>query len=69
MSDDGDDTTNCLYDEYKSLEQSWMVLKDQYSEIAIALGFKGDSFWGDPLVSHTDILERARELASFARCA
>jgi hypothetical protein len=48
-------------DEYKSLEVSWHQLKDQYSELARALGFDGDSFWGDPLVSHNDVLARARE--------
>lgn len=52
--------------EYKSLEQSWMVLKDQYSELARALGFEAVSLWGDPLDPHEKIVERARELADKA---
>lgn len=55
-----DDTTNCLYDEYKSLEQSYMSLLDEYHEIARTLGFSGREFWGDPLDAHPTILARAR---------
>lgn len=51
-------------DQYKSMEQSWMVLRDQYSEIARALGFEGDSWFGDPLASHAEILERAEAAAA-----
>lgn len=56
-----------LRDEAQSSELSWMQLRDEYSEVARALGVPSDSFWGDPLVSHSDILARAKELASFAR--
>lgn len=56
-------------DEYKALEISWHQLKDQYSELARALGMPGDPFWGDPLDSHAVVLDRAEELASFARTA
>ena len=55
-----DDTTNCLYDEYKSLEQSYMSLMDDYSDVARALGFAGSGFWGDVSASHPAILARAR---------
>lgn len=54
------------YDEYKNMEQSWMVLKDQYSEVARALGFEGDAWFGDPLESHDEIVKRAKELAKNA---
>lgn len=50
-------------EKYKAGEQSWMVLKDQYSEVARALGFEGDAWFGDPLASHEDIVARAKELA------
>lgn len=56
-------------DEYKSLEISWHQLKDQYSQLARAIGMPCDPFWGDPLDSHHVILARAKELASFARTA
>ncbi len=47
-------------DEYKELEISWHQLKDEYSELARALGAPGDPFWGDPLDAHPAILARAR---------
>ena len=57
-------TTRPTYrDRYKSAEQAWMALRDQYSELARALGFVGDTYFGDPLVSHEEILERATKLA------
>lgn len=48
--------------EYKSLEQSFMALKDDYSEICKALGFKGDAWFGDPLVPHKEIIKKAELL-------
>lgn len=57
-------TTNWR-DEYKAMEQSFMALKDQYAELARALGFEGDAWFGDPLASHDDVVKRARELAVF----
>lgn len=47
-------------DKIKQLEQEWMALKDQYSEIARALGFEGDPFFGDPYEDHEVILRRAK---------
>ncbi len=47
-------------DEFKDLEQQLMVLRDRYAEIARALGFEGDAFWGDVHDSHAQILEAAR---------
>ncbi len=47
-------------------EIAWMQLKDQYSELAKAAGFSGDNFWGDPLVSHEEIVTRIKELAEKA---
>lgn len=52
------------HDEYKSLEQAWMVLKDDYSEVARALGFPGCGWWDDPLASHKEIVARAKELSA-----
>ena len=53
-------------DEYKDMEQAFMVVKDQYAELARAAGFEGDSFFGDPLVKHADILLRIKEQAEKA---
>lgn len=50
------------YNEYKAMEQSWMVLKDQYSEIVRALGFPGVGFWGDPVATKEEILKRIEEM-------
>lgn len=49
-----------LRDDYKSLEQSYMLLRDQYSDIARALGFPGVGPWDDPIVEHADIIARAQ---------
>ncbi len=49
--------------EFKDAEQSYMVVKDQYSEIARALGFEGDAWFDDPLAGHDEIVARARRLA------
>lgn len=48
-----------IRDDYKAMEQSYMVLRDQYSEIARALGFKGVSLWDDPVEDHDTIVARA----------
>lgn len=48
--------------EFKALEQSYMVLQDQYSELARAIGVEGDAFWGDPLESHDQVLAKAKIL-------
>jgi len=50
-------------DEYKAIEQDYMVLKDQYAELARALGFPGDAWFGDPLASHSEVVARAIEAA------
>ena len=57
------------YDKYKAEEQAWMVLKDQYSEVARALGFEGDSWFGDPLAKHEEIVERAQHLYTIWKAA
>lgn len=45
------------------MEQSFMVLKDQYAEVARALGFPGDAWFNDPLASHAEVVARAAEVA------
>jgi hypothetical protein len=54
-------------DKYKSLEISWHQLKDQYSEIARAVGMPSDPFWGDPLGSHADVLARVQQLVAYTK--
>lgn len=39
-----------------------MTLKDDYREICRALGFKGDAWFGDPLVKRSEIVAKAKEL-------
>jgi hypothetical protein len=49
-----------LNQEIKSLEMSYMSIKDDYSELARAFGIEGDAWFGDPLMSHKEVLERVR---------
>lgn len=49
-------------DKCKDIEQAYMVTRDQYSEVARALGFEGDAWFGDPLAKHDEIVERAASL-------
>lgn len=51
-------------DKYKGMEQSWMVLRDQYCELARALGFEGDAWFGDVHEPHDVIVARAKTLAA-----
>lgn len=51
-------------DKYKAEEQAWMVLKGQYAEVAQALGIDCDAWFGDPLVSHEEVVARAKQLAT-----
>jgi hypothetical protein len=48
--------------EYKGVEAAFMSAKSEYSEIALAMGFSGDSWFGDPLASHVEIVARAKDL-------
>ena len=48
--------------EYKAIEQSCMYLKDQYAEVARALGFEGYAWFGDPLADHAEIVAKARTM-------
>ncbi|UQD69191.1 hypothetical protein JEY40_24560 [Bradyrhizobium japonicum] len=43
-----------------------MHLKDQYAELARAAGSPGDAWFGDPLESHEEVLERIKSLAEKA---
>lgn len=58
------DPEDDYYGKFKAAEQDWMVLKDQYSEVARALGFEGDAWFGDPLAAHDEIVARAKLLAA-----
>jgi hypothetical protein len=51
-------------DEAKYYEQAWMSLKDQYAELARAIGCEVDAWFGDPLDSHSEVVERANRLRS-----
>lgn len=69
-----DKITNALFkakeeerEKAKSLEQSWMSLKDDYSEICRAIGIKGDAWFGDPIISHKEILEHIKTEISQAK--
>lgn len=53
-------------DQYKSAEQAYMLMRDQYSEVARALGFDGEGYWGDPMATHEEIVERATALKAAA---
>lgn len=47
-------------------EQAWMVLKDQYAELACAAGSPGGAWFGDPLETHEQVLARVKALAEKA---
>lgn len=47
-------------------EQAWMVLKDQYAELARAAGSPGDAWFGDPTENHARVLARVKALAEKA---
>jgi hypothetical protein len=48
--------------EAKSMEQAFMVTKDEYSDLARAIGIEGDSFFGDPLETHQEVVARAKSI-------
>lgn len=47
-------------------EQAWMVLKDQYAQLARAAGSPSDAWFGDPLEDHYAVLARIQDLADKA---
>ncbi len=61
-----DERESELRQEVKSSEQSWMGLKDEYSTLARILGFEGDSWFGDPLVPHAEIVSKLKEVVAKA---
>ena len=50
-----------IEEEANDNEQAFMAMKESYAEVARALGFEGDGFWGDPYASQEEIVERAHE--------
>jgi len=51
---------NC--EEMKFLEQQNMVLMDKYADLARAIGIECDSWFGDPLLTHVEIVRKAKEI-------
>lgn len=49
-------------DEAKWLEQQLMVKMDEYADVAAAMGFERGAWFGDPLASHKEVVERAAYL-------
>ena len=56
MSDDSFE----LRQQLKAMEQQWMSLKDDYAELARAIGVEGDAWFGDPLASHKEVVQVAK---------
>ena len=56
------DPVEDCWDRYECLKQDWMLLLDEYSEVAKALGFKGNGFFDDVIEPHEVIVARANEL-------
>jgi hypothetical protein len=65
---DDEDATDWVA-EAKSMEQAFMVTKDEYSSLARALGIKGDSWFGDPLESHDDVVQHAKSIMALLKDA
>lgn len=61
------DCYSSIYARFKSAEQDWIILKDQYSELCRAAGIKGDAWFGDPLMSHEECVAHIKRLADKAR--
>jgi hypothetical protein len=57
---EGDDTDWVA--EAKENEQAFMATKDEYAALALALGVRGDTWFGDPLESHNEIVRRAKSI-------
>jgi len=55
-----------LRQDLKAMEQAYMVMKDQYADLAQALGAPCDAWFGDPLVPHNEIVQRARLVVTLA---
>ena len=55
--------------EAKSMEQAFMCVKDEYSELARALGIRGDSWFGDPIETHEDVVRHARRVLAVLKDA
>jgi hypothetical protein len=53
------DDAPALLAEVAARESAWLSLKDQYSELARAVGCKGDAWFGDPLESHAEVVAKA----------
>ena len=53
-----------LNQKVRSLEQAYMSVKDEYSELARAFGIEVDAWFGDPLISHKEILEQVESYSA-----
>lgn len=51
-------------DECKEAQQAFMVARDEYSEVAAALGFDCDTWFGEPRATHAEVVARAKQLAA-----
>jgi hypothetical protein len=58
--------TESFYDDFKYWEQQFMVIKDLYADLARAAGSPCDSWFGDPLEKHDEVLARIVSLAEKA---
>jgi hypothetical protein len=55
--------------EAKEMELAFMVTKDEYSALARAIGIQGDSWFGDPLESHGEVVQRAKSIMALLKDA
>jgi hypothetical protein len=61
--DDNEEETSDLQQDLAGAERGFLSSKEHYAELARALGFEGDGFWGDPNATHEEIVARAKFLA------
>lgn len=50
----------------KDYEQYYMIVKDQYSQLAVAAGFEPVGLYGDVLEPHEVILDKVQDIAEKA---
>jgi hypothetical protein len=55
--------------EAKEMELAFMVTKDEYSALARTIGIQGDSWFGDPLESHGEVVQRAKTIMALLKDA
>jgi hypothetical protein len=66
--EEGGDATDWVA-EAKEMELAFMTTKDEYSSLARAIGIRGDSWFGDPLETHEEVVRHAKSIMALLKDA